>query len=266
MKIIQITDTHLVPSGRTAHGIDPERQLRGAIADITARHADADLVVITGDLCNDGEPEAYALLREILRPVTAPVRLLLGNHDHRPNFRAAFPDHPCDAAGYVQSAIDTAQGRLIFLDTHEKGVVGGIFGADRMAFLADALAGAGDQPVTVFVHHPPLPDGIRHFRDIGLHDNGRMRAALAAHAPGVRQVVFGHIHVPMTGMTPDGLAYSSGQACAHRFVTDVDAATPDWTGGNPCYRVIHIDALGFRAYMAEAGQAATAPSQYCAGP
>ncbi|WP_420103861.1 metallophosphoesterase, partial [Bosea sp. (in: a-proteobacteria)] len=52
MKIIQITDTHLVPPGGIVHGLDPAQQLREALADIAARHADADLVVITGDLCN----------------------------------------------------------------------------------------------------------------------------------------------------------------------------------------------------------------------
>ena len=64
MKIIQLTDTHLMPPGLTACGVDPEAQLRAAVADIMARQADADLLVITGDLCNDGDAEAYELLRE----------------------------------------------------------------------------------------------------------------------------------------------------------------------------------------------------------
>lgn len=266
MKIIQITDTHLMPPGETAYGLDPEAQLRAAIADILARHADADLLVITGDLCNHGDPEAYALLREILAPVPFPVRLMLGNHDDRPNFVAAFPDHPRDAAGFVQGVEDTAFGRLIFLDTHEAGVIGGIFGPDRMAFLDAALEGAGALPVTIFLHHPPMPDGIRHFRDISLHDEGRLLARLATHAPGVRHVVFGHIHIPLAGTTPEGIAFSSGQACSHRFVTDLDDPAPDWTGGNPCYRIIHVDALGFRAFMAEAGQPVLSRARPCTGP
>ncbi len=79
MKIIQITDTHLLLPGVAINGVDPEKQLRAAIADIVEKHADADLLVMTGDLCNYGEPEAYELLRGILASVSMPVRLMLGS-------------------------------------------------------------------------------------------------------------------------------------------------------------------------------------------
>lgn len=278
MKIIQLTDTHLMPPGVLAQGIDPEARLRAAMADIRDRHGDADLLVVTGDLCNDGDPAAYALLRDILQPAPCPMRLLLGNHDSRPDFVAAFPDQPRDASGYVQSVLDTDHGRLLFLDTHEAGVIGGIYGPDRLAWLDAALTGLPDGPrrgagqaseplpVTVFLHHPPIRDGLRHFRDIGLHDDGAVLARLAAHPAGVRHVVFGHIHVPMAGTSPEGIAYSSGQSCTHRFITDPDAADPWWTDGNPTYRILMIDDLGFRAFTAEVGQVPTVRAAICTGP
>lgn len=266
MKIIQITDTHLVQSGITVNGVDPEQQLRSAIADILARHADADLLVITGDLCNDGEPAAYALLKDILAPIAFEVRLLLGNHDARPQFMDAFPAHPRDGNGFIQSFIDTPHGRLIFLDSHEKGVIGGMFGEDRMVFVEEALSGAGEKPATIFIHHPPMECGIAHFDRIGMHDDGRLMKRLSAHAPGLRHIVFGHIHIPMTGTSPEGIAYSSGQACAHRFITDLDRPDPLWTGGNPCYRILLLDDQGFRAYEAEVGQAVTGQAPICEGP
>jgi len=266
MKIIQVTDTHLVPPGAVVNGVDPEAQLRLALADIAERHADADLLVITGDLCNDGDPEAYALLRELLAPMPMPVRLLLGNHDRRDAFRAAFPAHPCDEAGFIQSHQDTAFGRLLFLDSHEADVIGGIYCEARLGWLDRALAGAGDQPVTVFIHHPPMPDGLAHFRHIGLHDDGALIARLAAHSQGVRHVVFGHLHVPMAGTSREGIAFSSGQSCAHRFITDPDEMRPWWTDGAPCYRILVLDELGFRAYSAEVGQTPTTRAPECAGP
>lgn len=266
MKIIQITDTHLVRSGVSVNGVDPERQLRAAIADIVEKHDDADLLVITGDLCNDGEPEAYALLKDILAPVPFAIRLLLGNHDARPSFIDAFPAHPRDENGYVQSFLDTPHGRLIFLDSHEKGVIGGIFGDDRMTFLEDALAGAGETPATIFIHHPPMPCGIAHFDRIGMHDDGRLMKRLENHAPGLRHIVFGHIHVPMTGVSGKGVPYSSGQACAHRFITDLDTPNPFWTDGNPCYRILILNENGLNAYEAEVGQAATNRAPVCEGP
>lgn len=266
MKIIQLTDTHLMPSGIVVNGVDPERQLRAAAADILDKHADADLLVMTGDLCNYGDPEAYDILKDILAPMPMPVRLMLGNHDDRTNFIAAFPDHPRDANGYIQSSLDSAFGRLLFLDSHEKGVIGGIYGEDRMAFLDAALKDAGDIPVTVFIHHPPMDCGIAHFEHIGMHDEDRMMKRLAAHQGGVRHIVFGHIHVPLAGTSQEGIAFSSGQACAHRFVTDIDIPNPFWTGGNPCYRIISLDSRGLRAYSAEVGEVITDRAPVVAGP
>jgi 3',5'-cyclic AMP phosphodiesterase CpdA len=266
MKIIQITDTHLVPPGGLVNGVDPDAQLRSAIADIVARHADADLLAITGDLCNDGDPSAYALLREILASVPFPVRMVLGNHDDRANFRAAFPDHPVDAAGFVQFHQDTAFGRLLFLDSHEPGVIGGRYCAARLAWLDRVLGEAGAAPVTVFIHHPPVPDGLAHFENIRLEDDGAMLARLSRHPGGVRHIVFGHIHVPMVGTSNEGIAYSSGQSCAHRFITAPDEPRPWWTAGAPCYRILMLDEFGFRAYSTEVGQQPTARAPYCAGP
>lgn len=266
MKIIQLTDTHLVSPGAAVNGVDPEAQLRAAIGDITARHADADLLAITGDLCNDGDPEAYALLREILAPVPFPIRMILGNHDDRANFRDAFPGHPADDAGFVEFFEDTAFGRLLFLDTHEPGFIGGRYCPARQAWLDAALSSAGAQPVTVFIHHPPMPDGLAHFANIGLQDEGAVIERLAAHPAGVRHIVFGHIHVPMTGTSREGFAYSSGQSCAHRFITDPAEVRPWWTAGAPCYRILMLDECGFRAYEAEVGQQPTSRAPYCPGP
>ncbi|MDO5528137.1 MAG: phosphodiesterase [Paracoccus sp. (in: a-proteobacteria)] len=266
MKIIQITDTHLLPPGGLIFGIDPAAQLAAIVAEIAAHHRDTDLVVLTGDLCNDGDPAAYALLREVLAGLPCEVRLLLGNHDDRPSFRGAFPDHPVDENGFVQSSLDTPQGRLLFLDSHHPATIGGRFCADRQSWLRGALKGAGSAPVTVFIHHPPVPDGLAHFEHIGLHDAGDLMAILTAHPGGVRHIVFGHIHVPLCGTSAGGIAFSSGQSSAHRFVTDIDNPAPFWTSGPPCYRVLMLDEQGFRAYSAQIGEARLAKAQICAGP
>ncbi len=266
MKIIQITDTHLMPSGIAVNGVDPEKQLRAAVGDILARHADTDLLVITGDLCNHGDSQAYDLLRDILAPVPFKTRLLLGNHDRRPQFVAAFPDHPCDENGYIQSFIDTDHGRLLFLDSHEADVIGGIYGEDRLKWLDQALEGASDLPVTIFIHHPPFDAGIAHFEHIGMHDDGAVMRRLKTHPGGVRHIVFGHIHVPLSGTSREGIAYSSGQACSHRFITEIDRPDAWWTSGNPCYRIIMLDDQGLRAYSTEVGQVQISRAEICAGP
>jgi len=54
MKIIQITDTHLMPHGTDLHGLNPCERLEACISSINEFHADADLCFITGDLTDQG--------------------------------------------------------------------------------------------------------------------------------------------------------------------------------------------------------------------
>ena len=95
-KIIILSDIHILPDGGRIIGIDPSERLELAIAHINRTQADADLCIITGDLTHKGDPESYAILRHLLSGLTIPVKILIGNHDNRANFRAAFPDADTD--------------------------------------------------------------------------------------------------------------------------------------------------------------------------
>ena len=265
MKIIQISDLHLLAPGARLHGLDPAARLQRIVADILARQADTDLVVITGDLCNDGNPLAYAFLAETLAALNCPVRLLIGNHDARHVFRAAFPDHPCDPSGFVQSLLDTPYGRLLFLDSHEPGMIGGRYCSARAAWLSEAVHSAGAQPLTVFIHHPPVADDIAHFAQIGLDDKETIMTILRAHPGGLRHIVFGHLHIPMTGVTAEGIPFSSGQSCVHRLIVDLNEPAPWWTGGSPCYRILLLDEAGLRFYSVELDQPRIGRTLPCPG-
>ena len=50
MKIIQVTDTHLMPRGTELNGLNPIERLEACIASITEHHSDAELCIITGEL------------------------------------------------------------------------------------------------------------------------------------------------------------------------------------------------------------------------
>lgn len=76
MKLIQITDTHLVGPALRLYGLDPRARLDAAVADINHHHADAELVIVTGDLTHWGEVDAYRNFRTAMRP---PARALHGS-------------------------------------------------------------------------------------------------------------------------------------------------------------------------------------------
>ena len=90
MKIIQITDTHLMPRGTELHGLNPCERLEECISSIKEFHADAELCIITGDLTDQGFRESYEDFREIIQQLPMPFQPLIGNHDNREIFSEVF--------------------------------------------------------------------------------------------------------------------------------------------------------------------------------
>ncbi|MGL3111893.1 metallophosphoesterase [Bradyrhizobium sp. BR 1432] len=170
MKIIQITDLHLVPPGDRLFDNDPGERLKTCLADVAKQHADAELCVITGDLAHHGEQSAYVRLREALKVLPMPVRLLMGNHDDRANFRSVFPEALVDEHGFVQSMLDTTAGRFLFLDTKRSDSHAGLYCEHRQAWLRARLEETQGKPVYLFMHHPPLSVHFPPADDIMLDD------------------------------------------------------------------------------------------------
>ena len=81
MKVILLSDLHIVPDGKDSWGINPLLRLRAAVDGIIAYHADAEICVILGDIANKGETAAYQLAAKELARLPMPFYLLAGNHD-----------------------------------------------------------------------------------------------------------------------------------------------------------------------------------------
>lgn len=243
MKIIHITDPHLVPEGETIFGLDPAARFKAVVDDVARRHPDADLTIVTGDLVDRGDEISYRLLMSLLEPLRMPVRLMLGNHDSRVTFAGLFPDAPRDEDGFVQSVLDlpNGEGRLLFLDTNEPGWSGGRYCDRRLAWLEARLAEAPDQPAYIFMHHPPFGLGVPHFEKICLYEPERFLRVLRQHKAGVRHLFFGHVHIPVSGVSPEGIPFTAGRGCNHQIIVDLAGRNCTWAGGGPNYNIIVIE-------------------------
>lgn len=221
---IHITDLHILPAGQTNYGLDPAERLRMAVESIAERHgpqgiAPAQFVIVTGDLTHHGQPEAYAQLREILEGLPMPFHLMLGNHDERDAFRAAFPEQPVDENGFVQQAIEDDAGLFLLLDTKAPGTHAGELCAQRLGWLAARLA-ESTGPVFLFLHHPPVAVGISRMDRIQLQDAAGLAAVLAPHRTRIRHMFHGHLHRPLAGSWM-GIPFSSLRGTAHQVALDL---------------------------------------------
>jgi 3',5'-cyclic AMP phosphodiesterase CpdA len=214
MKIIHVTDTHLVALGGTVGRCDPLDNFRAFVQHVNTHHADAALCVITGDLVHAGELAAYRLLRTELSSLTMPTRLLIGNHDDRTNFLTVFPETPCDESGFVQSVMDTDAGRLLFIDTNERGTHRGHICERRRPWLAARIEESGGDAY-LFMHHPPASLGVAAVDDIRLVEEAWFMSLIATHRERIRHIFFGHTHLNVAGSI-QGIPFSCPRSTNHQ--------------------------------------------------
>ena len=240
MKLIHITDTHLVAPGMQLYGLDPRARLDAAIADINRHHADAELAVVTGDLTHWGEVEAYLNFRECMQALRVPYVALVGNHDRRAaclDVLAAAPR----ANGFVQGWRDVSGGRLLFLDTLDEASHAGQLCERRLAWCARALAGTpSDRPVYLFMHHPPFEVGVHEMDCIALAERAAFADIVKAHTARIRHLFFGHVHRPISGNWM-GIPFSTLRGTNHQVWFDLAPEAPHLASHEPpAYAVVLI--------------------------
>jgi 3',5'-cyclic AMP phosphodiesterase CpdA len=241
LKILQITDCHLLPPGETVFGSDPRARLAAAIDDINRHHSDAALCVLTGDLAHHADERAYVALREVLADLPMPYQLLPGNHDDRTGLRTVFPEVTVDDDGFIQSMRDTPAGRFIFLDTVDPGVHTGAYCERRCAWLAAALDNSRDRPIYFFLHHPPFPIALPHIDQYRMLDSAAFAAVIAGHS-NIRHMFLGHVHRPVSGSW-HGIPFSALRGTNHQNWLDFAETRRNISSLEPpAYAIVFLDA------------------------
>ena len=128
--IAHISDTHFLAGGAALHGrVDTDSTVRQAMEQLERSGLRPDAFVITGDVADRGEPEAYRRVRKIVEATTtrlgAELVWVMGNHDARSAFRAELLDEPESVASAdpVDRVIDCGGLRIIALDTSTASLV-----------------------------------------------------------------------------------------------------------------------------------------------
>jgi Icc protein len=240
MIIAQITDTHALPEGRKlAELIDSNAQLEATVSGLNALSTPPELVLVTGDLADDGEPGSYAALRARLAALDSPYYLIVGNHDRRQAVVEAFPDHAyLPRTGFLHYVLEDQAVRLIGLDTLVEGREEGALCDERLEWLDAALSEEPDRPTLIFMHHPPFESGIWWMDAMGLSGMRQLRALLGAHAQ-VRLIICGHVHRPFhsrLGNVPVAVAPST----AWQVHLDLVPESPPHAALEPAAVFLHV--------------------------
>ena len=199
MLIAQLTDLHLRPRGQPAYRVSETNMLvERAFETLAALRPAPDVVLITGDLTDNGQSAEYEVLQTLLVRLPMPVLMIPGNHDRRDVMRTVLGTRlPVPAQSeFLQFVIDDGPVRLIGLDSLIPGASAsaGALCAARLAFLEDALAFAPERPTVVFVHHPPFDCGIGHMDEIRLIEGAAELETILSRHRQVQRLLCGHVH------------------------------------------------------------------------
>jgi len=171
MLICQISDLHVRAPGELAYRrVDTAAFIRRCVSHILAERPLPDVVVVTGDLVDRGQPDEYRHLAALLGPLSMPFYLIPGNHDERSSLRNAFPGHRYLNTGgeFLHYVVSLGPLQLLGLDTVVPGEGGGLLCTDRLRWLEARLDELHGSPVVVLMHHPPFVTGISHMDRVGL--------------------------------------------------------------------------------------------------
>lgn len=243
MKIIHLTDLHLCAPEDRVWGLDPCERAGRVLDDIARLHADAAFCVISGDLANDGDRQAYRWLAARLAAFPLQTFLMVGNHDDRPALRAELPGVMDDGQGFVQGMHATPQGIFLFLDTlNDPTLTVGEYCTARQDWLRTRLAEAAGRPVFIFMHHPPFDIGIRRMDCIKLAESDAFAEIVAPPNArhDIRHIFFGHVHRPVS-LGWNGIPCTALPGTSHQIPLVEKAAGP-FTVEPAMYAAVLIEA------------------------
>jgi Icc protein len=239
--ILHLSDTHLVGGADGLYGdVDSEARLRQLIVELRASGAKPEAVVVTGDLADKGQPEAYVKLRAIVEPVCeeldAELIWVMGNHDDRAHFRTSLLDLPPDMAPVDRSFFVNGL-RIVTLDSSVPGHHHGELSAAQLEWLAKELSVPAPDGTILALHHPPLPSVL----DLAVLVELRGQAALASVLRGsdVRTILSGHLHYSTSG-TFAGIPVSVASATCYTQDLAVESGANRGMDGAQSYNLVHV--------------------------
>lgn len=212
-RVLHLSDPHLAAPGVDTYGVDAGASLDRILYD--ARFVpDIDLVVVSGDIADDGSVEGYAGVLDRAGRFAAergiPHVYTTGNHDIRKSFASVLASGHLAPDGTdigrlgnktsdVRAAVSEVSGlRVITLDSLVPGSVHGHVGEDQLEWLRTTLAEPAPAGTIVVLHHPPIAVHSSPFMaSVGLRNAAELGEIVAG--SDVHALLCGHFHLQLTG-------------------------------------------------------------------
>lgn len=206
--LAQVTDSHLLANTTAKlRGYNPWHSFNTVLQEVIRCKPDG--LLLTGDLAELGEAEAYAHLYAHLvnaaTPLHIPTYWLPGNHDHLPALQQTLQPLP---TGQGLTSVDLGPWQLILLNSvlPQAKFGEGYLSDEQLQKLHTDLSQHLNKPSLIALHHHPVPVGIDWVDQMQVQ-NSHEFFNLLNQFTNVRPVVFGHIHHEFQQQTGDGISF-----------------------------------------------------------
>ncbi|MEA3184697.1 MAG: 3,5-cyclic-AMP phosphodiesterase [Ilumatobacteraceae bacterium] len=179
VRVLQISDTHLgaEPNTPTDKIPNPDAALVQTID--AASGSQPDLVLLSGDLADDGSIAALQRLNDLVAAFAAPMLAVAGNHDLIDSVRSVFG---------ALDVMEIGAWRMLGVETVIPGEIHGAVDVDDMTRRLDEV---DDRPTVLALHHPPRSTSTHPWFQL---TGAEQMLAELRRRPHVRAVVSGHLH------------------------------------------------------------------------
>jgi 3',5'-cyclic-AMP phosphodiesterase len=239
--LAHVSDTHLLDGGAALGGVADTVAALGRAAEQVARIGGAlDAILVTGDVADLGEPDAYRIAREALEPLAeatgARLVWVMGNHDERGPFREELlREPPSDRP--VHAIVDVQGLRVIALDSTVPGYHHGALDAESLEWLDAVLLEPAQHGTVLALHHAPIATPVA-LMDV-LELRGQAELADVLSGSDVRLILGGHLHYATNGSFA-GIPVSVAGATAYT----IDASAPPGAligvDGGRSFTLVHL--------------------------
>lgn len=239
--IIHVSDPHFLAGGAKLGGrYDVESNFAATLEAVRTVHPHPAAIVITGDLADLGEPDAYRRLRKAVEPIADELGTTLvwvaGNHDERPALREGLldlaPTHEPVTGVWNLDGL-----RLIALDTSVPGWHHGDLDEGQLSWLADLLREPAPHGTLLAMHHPPLPSHLPLFDILELRHQDELAAVIRG--SDVRGILAGHLHYSSHGMFA-GVPVSVSSATCYTMNVALPAAEVNGMDAAQAFQIVHV--------------------------
>lgn len=235
VRIVQVSDCHLPREPGTPYrGLNADRNLESLLPGI--RLWQPDLLLLTGDVSEDGSAPAYGRVCARLSTVGAPVFALPGNHDDAAAMRPFFP---LGAWGGVYEH-QARNWQLLLLDSTIPGEVPGRLDEGTLEALDHALSRSQAPNALLALHHQPVPVDSPWIDRYPLLNSEDFFEVVERH-PQVRVITWGHVHQAFEAYRGEVRLLGSPSTVANSL-PGKERFTPDL--GGPACRWLELESDG----------------------